>query len=61
LAALPSNILLPSGSTGLPKDSVANVTQVIEVDRSLLTERIGRISRLHLKLLWKGLDLLFDR
>jgi len=59
LAALPGNVLLPSGSTGLPKDSVANVTQVIAVDRSLLTERIGCISQLHL--LWKGLDLLFDR
>jgi hypothetical protein len=57
LAALPGNVLLPSASTGLPKDSVANVTQVIAVDQSLLTERIGRISR-YLELLWKGLDLL---
>lgn len=61
LAALPGNVLLPSGSTGLPKDSVANVTQIIAVDRSLLTECIGRISPRHLELLWKGLDLLFDR
>jgi mRNA interferase MazF len=61
LAALPGNVLLPSGSTGLPKDSVVNVTQVIAIDRSLLTERIGLISPRHLELLWKGLDLLFDR
>jgi mRNA interferase MazF len=61
LAGLPGNVLLPSGSTGLPKDSVANVTQVIAIDRSLLTERIGQISPRHLELLWKGLDLLFDR
>jgi len=61
LAAMPGNVLLSSGNTGLPKDSVANVTQVIAIDRSLLTERIGRISPRHLELLWKGLDLLFDR
>ena len=61
LAAMPGNILLPSGSTGLSKDSVANVTQIIAIDRSLLTEPIGRISRQHLELLWESLDLLFDR
>jgi mRNA interferase MazF len=61
LAAMPGNILLPSGSTGLPKDSVANVTQIIAVDRSLLTELIGRISLRDLDRLWKGLDVLFDR
>jgi len=41
--------------------TVANVTQIIAIDRSLLTERIGQVSRQHLELLWKGLDLLFDR
>ena len=61
LAALPGNVLLSSGTTGLPKDSVANVTQIIAIDRSLLTERIGQISQRHLELLWKGLDVLFDR
>lgn len=61
LADLPGNVLLPSASTGLPKDSVANVTQIIAIDRSLLTEPIGRISHRHLELLWKGLDIVFDR
>ena len=61
LAGMPGNVLLPSATTGLPKDSVANVTQIIAIDRSLLTEPIGRISRQHLDMLWKGLDLLFDR
>jgi mRNA interferase MazF len=61
LAALPGNVLLSAGSTGLPKDSVANVTQIIAVDRSLFTECVGRISPRQLELLWKGLDLLFDR
>lgn len=61
LASLPGNILLTAASTGLPKDSVANVTQIIAIDCSLLTEPIGRISPRHLELLWKGLDVLFDR
>jgi len=61
LAAMPGNILLSASNTGLPRDSVANVTQIIAIDRSLLTEQIGRISPRYLELLWKGLDLLFDR
>jgi len=61
LAAMPGNFLLPSGATGLPKDSVANVTQIIAVDRSLLRERIGHISQRQLELLWSGLDLVLDR
>ena len=61
LAAMPGNVLLSSRKTGLPKDSVANVSQVIAIDRSLLTERIGRIPRPQLELLLKGIDILFDR
>src|SRR5438309_8723107 len=44
-ADAPGNVLLPARSTGLPKDSVANVSQIIAIDRTLLTERVGRISR----------------
>ena len=61
LAAMPGNVLLPSGGTGLPKDSVANVSQLIAIDRALLSERIGRISRRQLEDIWNGIDLLFDR
>lgn len=61
LAAMPGNILLASSNTGLPKDSVANVTQIITIDRSLLSDRIGSLSRRYLELLWKGVDVLFDR
>lgn len=39
----PGNVLLPAKATGLPKDSVANVSQVITVDRDFLLERAGRI------------------
>ena len=61
LATMPGNVLLSSRKTGLPKDSVANVTQIIAIDRSLLGERVGRISRPQIELLWKGVDIVFDR
>jgi len=43
-AEAPGNVLLPARSTGLPRDSVANVTQMVTVDRSLLMERVGKVS-----------------
>jgi len=61
LAAMPGNVLFAASQTGLPRDSVANVTQIIAIDRSLLTDRVGSLSRRHLELLWKGIDILFDR
>ena len=39
----PGNVLLPAARTGLPKDSVANVTQVVTLDEDYLGERAGRI------------------
>ena len=39
----PGNVLLPATATGLPKDSVANVSQLVTMDRDSLTERAGRI------------------
>jgi len=39
----PGNVLLPAKTTGLPKDSVANVSQVITVDRCFLLELAGRV------------------
>lgn len=44
LRAAPGNVLLKANETGLPKDSVANVSQVLTIDRSFLTEHAGRIA-----------------
>jgi mRNA interferase MazF len=60
-AEAPGNALLPARSTGLGKDSVANVSQIIALDREILTERVGRISRRELQLLLDGLDLVLGR
>ena len=35
----PGNVLLPARSTGLAKDSVANVSQIITLNKAILTQR----------------------
>ena len=44
LIEAPGNVLLPAANTGLPRASVANVTQVVTLDEDYLSERAGRIS-----------------
>ena len=60
-AEAPGNVLLPARSTGLPRDSVANVSQVTSLDRDILTERAGKLSRRQLDLVLLGIDLVLDR
>lgn len=43
LAAAPGNVLLPHDATGLPRDSVANVSQILTIDKTFLSERIGSL------------------
>lgn len=56
----PGNVLLTSRSSGLPRDSVANVTQVATFDRALLTERVGRLSPAALAQVSDGLRIALD-
>jgi mRNA interferase MazF len=44
LAAAPGNVLITAGDTRLPRDSVVNVSQIVTLDKSFLTERVGRLS-----------------
>ena len=60
-ADAPGNVSLPARSTGLTKDSVANVSQIVTLDRDVLTERVGRISKKKLELVFAGLDLVMGR
>jgi len=60
-AAAPGNVLLPSSATGLPKESVANVSQLVTLDRTDLTERIGKLARAKLELLLSGIDVVLGR
>jgi len=60
-AEAPGNVLLAARSTGLGKDSVANVSQIIAVDRSVLTRRVGHLPRRLLELVLGGIDLVLGR
>ena len=60
-ARAPGNVLLTARSTGLPKDSVANVSQVVTVDRSVLSARTGRLARSQLELVLSGIDVVLGR
>ncbi|MBK5275026.1 MAG: type II toxin-antitoxin system PemK/MazF family toxin [Desulfuromonadales bacterium] len=57
LAEAPGNVLLKSVQTGLPKDSVANASQVLTVDKSFLTEKAGKLRKLELQKIESGLRL----
>ena len=57
----PGNVLLPSKVTGLPKDSVANVSQLVTLDKSSLTDRVGKLSKAKLELVLFGIDVVLGR
>ena len=57
----PGNVFLPARLTGLPKDSVANVSQIITLDKRLLTERAGKIPKAKLELVCSGIDVVLGR
>lgn len=60
-AAAPGNLLLSSRVTGLPKDSVANVSLVTALDKALLTERVSKLSKAKTELLLAGIDVILGR
>jgi mRNA interferase MazF len=57
LAEAPGNILVTTGETGLPQDSVVNVSQVITVDKSFLMEQVSQVSDRVMLLVDEGLRL----
>ena len=60
-ATVPGNVLLASQLTNLPKDSVANASQVISMDKALLVEHAGKLPRAKLELVLAGLDAVLGR
>lgn len=60
-AEAPGNVRLSARATGLPKPSVANVSQVVTLDRSVLAERAGRLSASSLELVLAGIDVVLGR
>jgi mRNA interferase MazF len=60
-AEAPGNVPLLPRHTGLPKNSVANVSQIVTLDRTLLAERIGKLPRARLDLVLSGIDVVLGR
>jgi mRNA interferase MazF len=60
-ADAPGNALLSARLTRLPKDSVANVSQIVALDKALLADRVGKLPRNKLVLLLAGIDVVLGR
>jgi mRNA interferase MazF len=60
LIQAPGNVLLSQKVTGLPKESVANVSQVLTVDKSFLTEKISELPNYLLEQVENGLRLVMN-
>ena len=60
-APAPGNVRLGSRSTRLPRDSVANVSQIVTLDRGVLSERVGRLTTAKLDLVLAGIDIMLRR
>lgn len=57
----PGNVHLTARVTGLPRESVANVSQVITLDKANLTERVGHLSNAKTSLVLAGVDIVLGR
>jgi mRNA interferase MazF len=60
-ALAPGNVSLSARVTGLPKDSVANVSQIVSLDKELLTTRVSKLPRPKLDLLFSGIELILGK
>jgi mRNA interferase MazF len=57
----PGNVLLSTRVTGLPKEPVANVSHLISLDKSILRERVGKLSHTKIDLIMRGIDVILGR
>ena len=57
----PGNVPLSARHTGLPKDSVANVSQLVTVDKAFLTTRVGKLPKSKLELILAGIEVILGR
>src|ERR1700722_17553557 len=60
-ADAPGNVLLDARTTGLPKDSVANVSQIVTLDRGLLTELIHKLASAKTSLIIAGINVILGQ
>jgi mRNA interferase MazF len=55
--AAPGNVPISARLSGLAKDSVANVSQIVSVDKSVLTDRVGKLPPAKLQLILSGIGI----
>lgn len=60
-ARAPGNVQLSAAATSLPKDSVANLSLIVALDKLQLVERVGKITRRQLDLILSGIDVIVGR
>ena len=60
LAAMPGNVFLPATATGLPRDSMVNITAVVTLNKTDLTDRVGGLSPSLMHEVDRGLRWVFE-
>jgi len=60
-ADAPGNVALSSDLTGLPKNSVANVSQIVTLDKRAFIERVGKLSANKTELILSGIDIILGK
>ncbi len=60
LGAAPGNVLLPAAESGLPRDSVINVSQILTLDKTMLEAQVGQVTRHTLEDVEQGIRLILD-
>ena len=59
--AAPGNTRVPAKGAGLPKDSVANASQVFAVDRAYLSQRMGKLAPKRLEQILASIGVVIGR
>ena len=60
-AGAPGNVSISAKASGLSKNSVANVSQIITLDRAVLTEKVGWLPARTVQMILSGIDVVLGR
>jgi len=60
LADAPGNVLVPAVDSGLPKDSVVNVSQIVTLDKAHFAERVSRLPSRYMRAVTEGLKMVLQ-
>lgn len=60
LAAMPGNVFLPAAASGLPRDSVVNVTALVTLNKTDLADRVGLLPLNLMREVDRGLRLVLE-